>query len=335
MAASVDRWQWLEGTYWYVPHDYLLALASSPALKSPLPVSDQTVYHIARYEDGYFWGTTAVSYSPPRGSSAPEVSCLQLVGSVTPEGQVHLTFTLLPSETDRRQLGQRADGRARHDDPPAGRLDHGKSNVHRGRQGSAAHPLGLYVPMPAERALLWPSSRRRGVDPGVSRAVRASRGWRLTVRSRIGFAALRDCACLPELGSALIARVRRPPGCEESGCGCRDAFLPAADHRAARCRRGQPSARGPGRVVGVARRRQRRRCRGRDRARAVRRRADDVGSRRRRVLSGLRPGERPRASCSTAPARRPPRPRRSAMPAASRAPARCRFRCRACSRASS
>jgi hypothetical protein len=99
MAAPVDRWQWLEGTYWYVPHDYLLALASSPALKSPIPVSDQTVYHIARYEGGYFWGTTAVSYSPPRGSSAPEVSCLQLVGSVTPEGQVHLTFTLLPSQT--------------------------------------------------------------------------------------------------------------------------------------------------------------------------------------------------------------------------------------------
>ena len=99
LAASVDRWQWLANTYWYVPHDYLLALASSPALKSPIPVSDQTVYHIARYEGGYFWGTTAVSYAPPTGSSAAEVSCLQLVGSVTPEGQVHLTFTLLPSET--------------------------------------------------------------------------------------------------------------------------------------------------------------------------------------------------------------------------------------------
>jgi hypothetical protein len=99
MAASADRWQWLDNTYWYVPNDNILALISNPSLKSPIPVSDQTVYHITGYDGGYFWGTTAVSYSPLRGSSAPEVSCLQLVGSVTPEGKVHLTFTLLPSDS--------------------------------------------------------------------------------------------------------------------------------------------------------------------------------------------------------------------------------------------
>ncbi|MFZ3236470.1 MAG: hypothetical protein WA184_14020 [Stellaceae bacterium] len=98
-TAAADHWRWLEDTYWYVPTEYLLAIASSPALKSPIPVSDQTVYHIARYAGGYFWGTTAVSYTPRNGSTGSEPSCLQLVGSVTPEGRLHLTFTLLPKGT--------------------------------------------------------------------------------------------------------------------------------------------------------------------------------------------------------------------------------------------
>jgi hypothetical protein len=96
VAAPVDRWQWLENTYWYVPAEYLLALASSPTLGSPIPVSDQTVYHIVGYASGYFWGPTAVTYMARNGSTASGSSCLQLVGSVTPEGQVHLTFTLQP-----------------------------------------------------------------------------------------------------------------------------------------------------------------------------------------------------------------------------------------------
>jgi hypothetical protein len=98
-AASVDRWQWFEDTYWYVPEANLLAIASSPTLKSPIPVSDQTVYHISGYAGGYFWGTAAVSYTPLNGSAGSAPSCLQLVGSVTPEGSVHLTFTLLTRQT--------------------------------------------------------------------------------------------------------------------------------------------------------------------------------------------------------------------------------------------
>ncbi len=95
-TPRTGRWQWLAHTYWYVPKADLLALASSPALKTPTPVSDQTVYYISNYADGYFWGTTAVSYTQPGGSAASDqVSCLQLVGSVTPEGNVHLTFTPL------------------------------------------------------------------------------------------------------------------------------------------------------------------------------------------------------------------------------------------------
>jgi hypothetical protein len=92
-----DRWQWLNNTYWYVPNQYLLAIASNPSLP-PVPVSDQTVYYISNYQAGYFWGTTAVSYTLP--NSAPSSpSCLQLVGSVTPQGSLHLTFTPLSSVT--------------------------------------------------------------------------------------------------------------------------------------------------------------------------------------------------------------------------------------------
>ena len=99
-GPSTDRWQWLAGTYWYVPRENLPAVASSPKLAAPIPVSDQTVYRIDHYAGGYFWGTTAGSYqrrSSADGSPAP--SCLQLVGSVTPEGSVHLTFTSLASKT--------------------------------------------------------------------------------------------------------------------------------------------------------------------------------------------------------------------------------------------
>jgi hypothetical protein len=97
-TSATARWQWLAHTYWYVPKQYMLAVASSPALKTPIPLSDQTVYYISNYAGGYFWGITAVSYSRS-GTSADSggVSCLQLVGSVTPEGKVHLTFTLAGS----------------------------------------------------------------------------------------------------------------------------------------------------------------------------------------------------------------------------------------------
>ncbi len=98
--TATARWQWLAHTYWYVPKENLLAIASIPALRTPIPVSDQTVYYISNYAGGYFWGTTAVSYDRSgRSAASGTVSCLQLVGSVTPEGKVHLTFTLLDSNT--------------------------------------------------------------------------------------------------------------------------------------------------------------------------------------------------------------------------------------------
>src|ERR1700722_5402078 len=96
-AAAADPWKWLSNTYWYMPIQYLLAIASSPSLQAPIPVSDHTVYCIQHYQAGYFWGTTAVSYTTQQSQEATTPSCLQLVGSVTPEGKLHLTFTPLPS----------------------------------------------------------------------------------------------------------------------------------------------------------------------------------------------------------------------------------------------
>ncbi|HTY53860.1 MAG TPA: hypothetical protein VMB26_01600, partial [Candidatus Binataceae bacterium] len=103
-SASANRWRWLNNTYWYVPNQYLLAIASNPSVGAPLPVSDQTVYYISNYKAGYFWGTTAVTYYAAN-SEPSSPSCLQLVGSVTPEGELHLTFTPLSSTDPQPTIG--------------------------------------------------------------------------------------------------------------------------------------------------------------------------------------------------------------------------------------
>ncbi len=97
-ALAADDWKWLEGTYWFVPKAYLPALGSSPGLPAPISLDDQTVYHIDGYSGGYFWGNTAVSYVGP-SPNPPPPSCLFLVGSVTPEGRLHLTFTPLDASS--------------------------------------------------------------------------------------------------------------------------------------------------------------------------------------------------------------------------------------------
>ena len=83
------RWQWFEDSYWYVPDFSLTAYLFEPGNNTLKELSDQTVFHITDYSDGYFWGKTVVD----TGKSFP-ISCLSLVGSVTPEGEVLLTFTI-------------------------------------------------------------------------------------------------------------------------------------------------------------------------------------------------------------------------------------------------
>ena len=89
-ANTVRDWSWLDGTTWIVPPNGLPAYVYSPAQNQLVPVQDQTVYTITGYRNGYFWGRTAAQLNDN------DVSCKSLVGSVTPEGQIYLTFTDYP-----------------------------------------------------------------------------------------------------------------------------------------------------------------------------------------------------------------------------------------------
>ncbi len=85
--ATVRRWSWLAGSYWYVPARNLAATLYNSGAGTISAVQDQTVFQITSYRDGYFWGKTVTELD---GSSA---SGRTLVGSVTPQGRALLTFT--------------------------------------------------------------------------------------------------------------------------------------------------------------------------------------------------------------------------------------------------
>lgn len=89
-ADTVLDWRWLAGTTWYVPTTGLPAYIYMAPLNRLVPVQDQTVYNITGYKNGYFWGRTATKL----GSNS--ITCKALVGSVTPEGKIYLTFTNYP-----------------------------------------------------------------------------------------------------------------------------------------------------------------------------------------------------------------------------------------------
>lgn len=88
VAPTVNRWSWLANTYWYVPPMNLPAVLYNSSTGSLIPVSDQTVYHITGYREGYFWGDAVTQLDSSSASSST------LIGSVTPEGRVLLTFTV-------------------------------------------------------------------------------------------------------------------------------------------------------------------------------------------------------------------------------------------------
>jgi hypothetical protein len=87
LFPTVRRWSWLANTYWYVPTRNLTAVLDNSTNGTQTIVSDQTVFHITNYFNGYFWGDTVTQIS-----SLPAISSTML-GSVTPKGKVLLTFT--------------------------------------------------------------------------------------------------------------------------------------------------------------------------------------------------------------------------------------------------
>jgi hypothetical protein len=90
-------WSWLQDTYWYVLPANLPALQFNPDNNTLDWVIDQTVWHITGYRNGYFWGVSATliqqggDETSQQDRDARPVS-FTMLGTITPEGKVHLTF---------------------------------------------------------------------------------------------------------------------------------------------------------------------------------------------------------------------------------------------------
>jgi hypothetical protein len=84
------KWAWLEGTYWYVPEAYMLAkklLINHKGEQRIIPVKDQTLWQIQRYEHGYITGRGALCFD------GQPFNYQTIIGSVSPEGDVLVSFT--------------------------------------------------------------------------------------------------------------------------------------------------------------------------------------------------------------------------------------------------
>lgn len=90
-------WSWLEGTYWCVPPESLPALQLDTDDNALAWTVDQTVWQITGYRTGYFWGVCSTltrkagEETAERGPRSRPVG-FAMLGSITPEGRVHLTF---------------------------------------------------------------------------------------------------------------------------------------------------------------------------------------------------------------------------------------------------
>lgn len=93
-------WRWLAGTHWYVTEGDLPALQLAADGSTLAWLVDQTVWRITGFQGGYFWGVTAVvlrDADADEGRLAarrgPRIGHRTMIGTVTPSGQVQITFT--------------------------------------------------------------------------------------------------------------------------------------------------------------------------------------------------------------------------------------------------
>lgn len=87
-SVSGAEWSRLADTYWCVPPVSLPALRLDVGANTLSWLADQTVWHVTGYREGYFWGVSATLMRGSDGGPVP----FTMVGSVTPEGAVYITF---------------------------------------------------------------------------------------------------------------------------------------------------------------------------------------------------------------------------------------------------
>ena len=85
----MDDHDWLSESFWYVPDAYLPALqavnAAAPVVRT---LTDQTVWHLETCRGGYITGIAATNIGQGWSYNL-------IVGSVTPQGAVKLSFSAL------------------------------------------------------------------------------------------------------------------------------------------------------------------------------------------------------------------------------------------------
>lgn len=93
IASGTLNYDFLRGTQWYVPEATLPAVQMNLQNHRMTALVDQTVWDITNSDHGYFWGRV-VTVIRPWGSSASSgnPSCARMLGSVTPDGHVYITF---------------------------------------------------------------------------------------------------------------------------------------------------------------------------------------------------------------------------------------------------
>lgn len=85
-------WNFLAGTYWFVPATYLPALSLDATEGTPVWMIDQTVWEITGSSGGYFWGNCAVLMYQEGTEPDTAPGGYRFAGSITPEGNVQMSF---------------------------------------------------------------------------------------------------------------------------------------------------------------------------------------------------------------------------------------------------
>jgi len=107
-AAAMPEYSFLKNTIWYVPQSTLPAPEMNPQDGTVRMLSDQTVWRITNYHQGYFWGNIVAQLRNGSGKPVGDPTCMRMMASVTPDGKVLATF--IPPMPGGAVLAVRGDG---------------------------------------------------------------------------------------------------------------------------------------------------------------------------------------------------------------------------------